>query len=70
MVTEHITAMFAGRTVIAVVNYHDGELFDWAAYQASDNRMPAHEIADHGDKMSSSQAFELYPQLASEKWRA
>ena len=69
MVTEHITAVLAGRTVVAVVNYHNGEVFDWAAYEQTSHRMPVHEIAAHGDKIHFTAAFKLYPQLPEEKWR-
>ena len=69
MVTEHITVVLAGRTVIAVVNYYNGDLFDWAAYQGRD-RMPAYDIPDHGDKIAEDTAHELFPQLDITKWRA
>ena len=69
MVTEHITAVLVGRSVVAVVNYHNGEVFDWAAYQATSRAMPVHEIADHGDKIGRADASKLFPQIPEEKWR-
>lgn len=69
MVEEQIIAVHMGTTVVAVVKYHQGEVFDWAAYQQRDRTMPVHEIADHGDKIYHDLAFQLYPQLPEGKWR-
>lgn len=47
--------------IVAVVNYHDGRLLDWAAYiggttDTRDERAAIDEAAKHGNKLSEKEA--------------
>jgi len=53
-------------SVVAVVNYFDGELFDWSAYMgAGDDE----ENAQDGEKVERQVAAALFPDLPAERYR-
>ena len=58
-----------GIYILAVVNIHDGIVFDWSVYigaseAGSKKEMDGvMEVADRGSKMSSREAFALFPQF-------
>jgi hypothetical protein len=60
--------------VVAVVNYDDGDVFDWAAYigvGSSDNEMDCYEqVAERGNKLSERDAQYYAPHLPIQKYRS
>jgi len=43
---------------VAPVNYHNGEVFDWAAYIGAGGEI---DVAEHGEKMYKSWAVAMFP---------
>lgn len=69
--TSHTRAMrsiwMAGPyTVVAVANFFDGELFDWAAYLGTGDEA---RVAEDGEKVNPEKAALLFPDLPPEKYR-
>jgi hypothetical protein len=56
-----------GRPVVAVIGY----IHDWAAYeQAYPEQDTPEYIASNGDKIGKDEALELFPELASLRYRS
>ncbi|HLC01965.1 MAG TPA: hypothetical protein VJK02_02930 [Anaerolineales bacterium] len=53
-------------SVVAAINYFDGELFDWAAYLGEGN---SEHIAAHGEKCDHDVAHALFPDLPEASYR-
>lgn len=71
---RYSNANYQACAIVAAVNYHDGELFDWAAYIGGcDHRLREREavawVAENGDKMSRRDAAHFFPSLPINKYR-
>lgn len=64
-----------GIYILAVVNIHKDIVFDWAVYIGGSSAGSKREldgvleVADHGCKMSSHEAFALFPQFKDVAYR-
>jgi hypothetical protein len=76
----HITARYynsmgIGVAIVAVVNYYEGELFDWAAYIGGSKKGAEREewctedVAAHGCKLSRADAMHYFPELDIGRYR-
>lgn len=59
--------------IVAVVNYDDDKVRDWAAYIGigtnKDDMSCAAQVAVSGCKLSAGDAHNFFPELPMEKWR-
>lgn len=51
---------------VAAVNYHNGEVLDWAAYIGCGD---AQEVAEHGEKAYERWAIAMFPDLPRDAYR-
>lgn len=64
-----------GTAIVAVVNHHDSEVFDWAAYIGGSRRGARREewatedVAKSGCKLSRIDAVHFFPDLPKERYR-
>lgn len=73
-VARYYNANYYACAIVAVASYHEGELFDWAAYMGG---CPADlpqldgttHVAQHGDKISREDAAHFFPDLPIERYR-
>jgi hypothetical protein len=60
--------------VVAVINYWDGELRDWAAYIGCSDQVELEEdcvaeVAEEGQKLAHRDAVHFFPELPPELYR-
>jgi DUF971 family protein len=60
--------------IVAVVNYHNDVIYDWAAYigygtSQQEEKCYAY-VAEHGNKLNHEDAFYYFPYLPQNKWRS
>lgn len=76
IVGRYFNANGIGTAIVAVVNYHEGEVFDWAAYIGGSKRGARREewavedVAKSGCKISVRDAKHFFPSLPIERYRA